>query len=159
MPNRRFQFRVGQLLKLIVLCALVFALVRTPFAPLVVMVCIVLPGFIIGRRNGGNGILGGTVAGCLAGGIAAVAILFVLAFSRDAQKGDLGVALLFGPPSAIFWGTLFGAMISVLLLCFTKFVQHVGRKPLRDGARGPFDSRRSQQEFVTDSKPRRLADH
>jgi hypothetical protein len=158
MPSRRFQFGLAQLVKLVVLCALVFALLRTPFAPLVVMVCVVLPGFLIGRSNGGNGILGGTAAGCLAGGIAAVAILIVLAFSRDAQNRDLGVALLFGPPSAVFWGTLFGAMISAALLCIVKFVQHVGREPLRDEACGQDDLRGLQSEFEANPKPRRLAD-
>ncbi len=53
----RYQFTLRQLIKLVALAAVFFALFRTPAWPFVVAVGLALPGFAIDRARGGAGIL------------------------------------------------------------------------------------------------------
>jgi hypothetical protein len=59
------QFTLSELMALVALCAVGFALLTTSVAPLGAGVLVVAPGFVLDRARGGNGILGGTVSGCL----------------------------------------------------------------------------------------------
>jgi len=61
----RFRFTIRQLIVLIAICAVAFALLRTPFGFLVIAIASVLPGFLIERARGGEGILGGAVSASL----------------------------------------------------------------------------------------------
>jgi hypothetical protein len=49
---------------LVALCAVSFALLTTPAAPLGAGVLVILPGFVLGRVRGGTGIVGGMISGC-----------------------------------------------------------------------------------------------
>jgi hypothetical protein len=49
---------------LVALCAVGFALLTTPVAPLGAGVLVVVPGFVLERIRGGTGIIGGTASGC-----------------------------------------------------------------------------------------------
>jgi hypothetical protein len=49
---------------LVALCAVGFALLTTPVAPLGAGVLVVVPGFVLERIKGGTGIIGGTASGC-----------------------------------------------------------------------------------------------
>jgi hypothetical protein len=59
------QFTLLELMGLVALCALAFALLTTPASPVGAGVLVVVPGFVIERARGGTGIIGGTVSGCL----------------------------------------------------------------------------------------------
>jgi hypothetical protein len=61
----RSQFTLGELMGLVALCAVGFALLTTPIAPLGAGVLVVVPGFVLGRIKGGTGIIGGSASGCL----------------------------------------------------------------------------------------------
>ena len=58
------QFTLGELMGLVALFALSFAMLTTSLAPLGVGVLIVVPGFVLERARGGKGIIGGIVSGC-----------------------------------------------------------------------------------------------
>jgi hypothetical protein len=59
------QFTLGELMGLVALFALSFALLMTSMAPLGVGVLIVVPGFVLERARGGRGIIGGIISGCV----------------------------------------------------------------------------------------------
>ena len=59
------QFTLLELMGLVALCAVSFALLTTPAALLGAGVMVVVPGFVLDRARGGTGIIGGTVSGCL----------------------------------------------------------------------------------------------
>jgi hypothetical protein len=59
------QFTLGELMGLVALFALSFAMLTTSMAPLGVGVLIVLPGFVLERARGGRGIIGGIISGCV----------------------------------------------------------------------------------------------
>jgi hypothetical protein len=59
------QFTLAELIGLVALCGMAFALLRTWAAPLGVGVLIVIPGFALGCARGGKGIIGGMLSGCL----------------------------------------------------------------------------------------------
>jgi hypothetical protein len=55
---------LAELMGLVALCAVSFALLTTPAALLGAGVLVILPGFILGRVRGGTGIVGGMISGC-----------------------------------------------------------------------------------------------
>jgi hypothetical protein len=59
------QYTLGELMGLVALCAVAFALLTTSVAPLGVGLLIVIPGFVLERVRGGTGFIGGIVSGCL----------------------------------------------------------------------------------------------
>ena len=62
MNGPRFQFTIRQLIALIAICAVAFALLRTPFGFLIIAFAVVLPGFLLERARGGKGIIGGALS-------------------------------------------------------------------------------------------------
>jgi hypothetical protein len=69
----RNQFTLGELMGLVALFALSFALLTTSMAPLGVGVLIVVPGFVLERARGGKGIIGGIISGCVLPQVVAMA--------------------------------------------------------------------------------------
>jgi hypothetical protein len=67
------QFTLGELMGLVALFALSFAMLMTSMAPLGVGVLIVVPGFVLGRARGGKGIIGGIISGCVLPQVVAMA--------------------------------------------------------------------------------------
>ncbi len=61
----RSQFTLGELMGLVALCAMGFALLTTSVAPLGVGVLVIIPGFVLERARGGTGIIGGMISGCV----------------------------------------------------------------------------------------------
>lgn len=57
-----FQFTLKQLCALIVALAIVFALLRAPFGPLLLAIGITLAGFAVDRASGGSGLRGGILS-------------------------------------------------------------------------------------------------
>ncbi len=119
----RVQFTVGRLLRLIICCAIVFALLRTPFWPLVLTFCLVLLGFLVHRSRGGNGIAGGTFAGCLTvGGFGiAVATQFYLVASPTEDGAYIGA--LCATPISLWIGLSVGFFLSVFLYLVARVVE------------------------------------
>jgi hypothetical protein len=61
----RPQFTLREMMGLVALCAVGFALLMTSVAPLGVGVLVIIPGFVLERARGGTGIIGGMISGCL----------------------------------------------------------------------------------------------
>jgi hypothetical protein len=59
------QFTMRELMGLVALCAVGFALLTTSVAPLGIGVLVIIPGFVLERARGGTGIIGGMISGCL----------------------------------------------------------------------------------------------
>ena len=59
MRPSRFQFKIRHLIVVVAVCAVCFALLRTPGGVLILYTGVILPGFMIERSRGGPGILGG----------------------------------------------------------------------------------------------------
>ncbi len=60
-----FRCTIWQLTALIAGCAVVFAVIRTPYWSLLPATAVVLPGFAYDRAKGGSGILGAMLGGAL----------------------------------------------------------------------------------------------
>jgi hypothetical protein len=61
----RSQFTLSELMGLVALCGVGFALLTTSMLLLGIGVLVVVPGFVLGRVRGGTGIIGGTISGCV----------------------------------------------------------------------------------------------
>lgn len=73
------QYTLGELMGLVAISGVGFALMTTDLALLGVGLLVVLPGFVLGRVRGGTGIVGGMISGCalpLIGALAWLAIDF-----------------------------------------------------------------------------------
>jgi hypothetical protein len=129
MALRRFRFTIRQMIKLIALCAFCFAVLRTPFAPLIVAIGGVLPGFILSRANGGTGIRGGTLCGCL------VFITYGIGtWILDSHPSEATLPLFV---FLLLAGAIWGAFVSILLYCAIRVTKPLYQKPLRGEACGP----------------------
>lgn len=108
-----FQFTLKQLCALIVALAIVFALLRAPFGPLLLAIGITLTGFAIDRTRGGSGFRGGILACVLVHlGVG----LFQLAnrqFIFADPSVDGLVRILRGLSFYVFVGSIWGIAVSV----------------------------------------------
>jgi hypothetical protein len=59
------QFTLRELMGLVALCGVGFAMLMSPVAPLGIGVLVIIPGFVLERARGGTGIIGGMISGCL----------------------------------------------------------------------------------------------
>ena len=137
----RYQFTIRRLILLIAGCAVVLALLRTPFGFLVVAFGFVLPGFLIERARGGSGVLGGGLsASLIAGGLVIAGFYFCFTFGPN-----LGNALL------EFVGFLYivslfaficGTILSSMLYAIFTLPRAILKRPLRDESCGSIHWRR-----------------
>jgi hypothetical protein len=105
----RFQFTLRQLMVLVAFCAISLALIETPAILVILAIWIVLPGIAIDRAQGGEGIVGGAIAGQ----VAAVVIMTLL--SHVMNGGLWSIARRSAVFSAVFAmpaGIIFGAVVS-----------------------------------------------
>jgi hypothetical protein len=149
MSQPRFRLRLWQAGLLIVLCAVAFALFRTPGGiVLLIMVGPVLPGFIIDLVKGGSGIRGGMLsAGLTSGGFWLGCYVFNLPASPEASLPLLVFLLLMGS----IWGTF----VSILLYLIVKYANPIWQKCLTEDGCGPIVWRASNG----DQKPPSAASH
>jgi hypothetical protein len=132
----RLRFTIRQSLLLIAICAVAFALLRTPFLPLVIGFGLVLPGFLIERARGGSGILGGACSG----GLIALGVAIGTAAVSLALRPGLGAAFL-----EIFGGLFLvsmvafcvGVVLSSGLYVICGLLEAIFERPLSDESRGP----------------------
>jgi hypothetical protein len=137
MRQRRFRFTLRQWLEWIGVCAVFLAVLRTPAAPWVVGVSLVLPGFLIGRARGHAGIWGGAISAWIAfagSGIAGYAYYY---FFPEPNVVDyvgpvftLGLLSVYG----VIWGTLVGM---ALHFAITWVRSRLSRRPLSEASCGP----------------------
>ena len=120
MRHSRIQFTLGQLMGLILVCAIVFAALSTPFAIFVAAIGIVAPGFIIDRFRGGAGIVGGMVSAVIV-----LEALGMAAYTYGYFYPDRALLAYLGPPiptlfllgvAGAGWGALVGTVIDVVIL-------------------------------------------
>jgi hypothetical protein len=110
----RYQFKIRHLLVMVALCAVLFALLRTPFAALALAFAAALPGFFIERARGGAGILGAAFSTCIIASLLAVVVMapFVV---HGASLGDVVhgfmIFIFYGLPSGFICGLLCGAVL------------------------------------------------
>jgi hypothetical protein len=127
MRVKRFQFTVRRLIVVVASCAVIFALLRSPVALLLIYFGFILPGFLISRSRGGLGIFGG-------------------AFSESAFSALLGIAsnlrydgpryssiarAFFGLASAAFSaaavGFAVGLVLSIVLVLIIELIRVASR--------------------------------
>jgi hypothetical protein len=134
MKPPRYQLTLHQLMVLVAFCALSFALLATPAAPMIVAISIVLPGIAIDRARGGEGVVGGI----LAGGFAAIAFIWFFGYFIDDRPTRRADPFLLIFPSLLFlpFGVIFGAVVNDLvrmvpgLLKRTRSSTDEGRTPM-----------------------------
>jgi hypothetical protein len=120
MGNSRIQFTLGQLLGVVVVCAIVFAALSTPFAIFVVAIGIVAPGFIIDRFRGGTGIVGGMISASIV-----LVGLGIAGYTYFYLNPDPEILAYLGPPpltlfmlgtAGVAWGALAGTVMDVIII-------------------------------------------
>ena len=131
---RRLQFKLRQLMVLVLVCAVVFALLTTPAVVLVVAVGIVIPGFLIDRLRGYSGVVGGMVSAALAPmglGIAVYTYDFFTATNSNLADylGPPAITLPMIGVAGLAWGALVSTMLDVSILVAKSYSN---AKPLRD---------------------------
>jgi hypothetical protein len=139
----RFRFTIRQLIALIAICAVAFALLRTPFAFLVIALALVLPGFLIERARGGEGILGGAISASLIVaflGVLALGIAIAVSDRSHPRFNSIGDALLQSATFLFFVSLvafLLGWLLSCLLYAIVKRSRTIPKRPLLDESCGP----------------------
>jgi hypothetical protein len=145
----RFRFTLRQAGLLVAVCAVAFALLRTPAgALLLILVGPVLPGFIIDRVRGGRGLVGGMLSATITSvGYWVVCYLYAYLFHDPADM------LVHAPlPFLVFlliMGLIWGVFVSNLLVIVLNSTSPIWTKPLREDACGPIVWR----EFDGDRQP------
>src|SRR4051794_22772733 len=114
MSRSRYQFTLGQLVKSVVLCALVLPSLRTPGGAIVLALTgLVALGSLLDRINGGEGLVGGTVSGGLVfGGYGLIGDLRHYLFP-DPRFPLVGLLILL--PVALVSGLIWGAAVGTAL--------------------------------------------
>jgi hypothetical protein len=134
----KMQFSLGQLMRLIAVCAVVFAALSTPFALFVVAIGIVVPGFLFDRLRGGAGILGAMVSAAVV-----LVILGIAGYTYYYLHPDPALLDYLGPPAltlfmlgiaGVVWGAMVGTILDVVLLTAKSYSN---AKPVTDDASPP----------------------
>ena len=119
MPRLKFQWTLGELLKLIVLYAVALAMLRMPvILILIVMVGLVAPGFILDRIKGGAGIVGGSLSACLMFvgiGLGCVAHDYFVPHPRLTIVGEPMSFLFWCFASGLVWGTIVSGVLYLIM--------------------------------------------
>jgi hypothetical protein len=115
----RFQFKIRQLIVVVAVCAVCFALLRTPGGVLILYAGVILPGFMIERARGGPGILGGALsAATITASLVVLASLRVMMLRPSSPFEGISnflVATLVASVFTFFVGFLLSCMLWVLL--------------------------------------------
>jgi hypothetical protein len=149
MVPARFRFTLRQAGLLVAVCAVAFALLRTPTgAFLLVLIGPVLPGFIIDRVRGGRGFVGGMLSAAItSAGYWLVCYLYAYFFHDLADMLEPAPLpfLMFLLIMSLIWGIF----VSILLTIVLNVTSPILRKSLTEDACGPVVCR----EFSGDRQP------
>jgi hypothetical protein len=106
-----FRFRLGRMMCLIAVFAVLLAAMPPRMWPVVPAILIVIPGFVIDRIRGGPGIVGSMVAGSIGFACFGVAVCAYLSVRRQwnvfETPGPLVMILALGI-AGLAWGTVVG---------------------------------------------------
>jgi hypothetical protein len=114
----RFQFKIRHLIVVVAVCAVCFALLRTPGGVLILYTGVILPGFMIERSRGGPGILGGALsASTITASLVVVVTLLAVMWRPPSAAGisALVVATFAASVVTFFVGFLLSCGLCVLL--------------------------------------------
>jgi hypothetical protein len=136
-PRRRIQFTLRQLMGLVLVCGVVFALLSTPIGPIVAAIVIVLPGFVIDRWRGGNGTFGGMVSATLALVFLQIATFAYYAVNPNPVVTDYLGPFLLALVVIVIGGIIWGAMSSALFQLVILMAKTYTRKQRPEGGRRP----------------------
>jgi len=133
----RYQFTLRQLIKLVALAAVCFAIFRTPAWPILVAVGLVLPGFAIDRARGGAGLLGAILAGMI--GFVGIGITFFVyaRLVRHQPYDDLPLlfpVLVFFGLMGLIWGFFVGVWTGLIVFLIHR---RSGPEPSQSESCGP----------------------
>jgi hypothetical protein len=117
--------------------AVVLAVIRTPFWPLLPAFAIALGGFAFNRAGGGNGIAGATVAGLVTFAAFGVVILPFSDRSMGSETEILLISLFFFVPIGIVFGFVVGFSAFWLLYVRDDIRRQAGSRTARAGGRPP----------------------
>ena len=135
----RLRFTIRQLIGLIAICAVVFALLQTPFGFVVVAFGFVVPGFLIERARGGEGVVGGACsASLIASGLvmAGSALAFAVGPPQFRTLSNAGMIFV-GSIAALLMAFVLGIVLSSILYAILKLLQTFLARPLPDESIGP----------------------
>ena len=135
MRRLKFQFTIRQLIAWIAVCAVLLAVLRTPFAFVAFAIAAVLPGFLLERARGGSGILGGTLSSCLIA-VSLLPVFFLVLVVFNPLEHALIMffqVLLFVMINSL----VCGAICSGVLWLLARPVEMMLRAPVRDESCGP----------------------
>jgi hypothetical protein len=133
----RMRFTLGQLMGVIGACAVVSALLTTPFAVVAAAVATVFPGFLIDRLRGHSGIIGGMLSACVASiGLWLAAYVYFSFVSPEPTVVDY----LGSPPislpllgiAGLAWGALIGTLLNLAILTARSYRDERGIRWLDD---------------------------
>jgi hypothetical protein len=120
---------------LIAVCAVAFALLRTPFGFIVVAFGFVIPGFIIERARGGDGVVGGALSASLfAGGLVVAGSAVYLSTGPDLGRALVSAFSLLLAVSTIAFVS--GMILSSILYAILKLIGTLIVSPLHDESVG-----------------------
>jgi hypothetical protein len=140
----RFRVTLGQLVKLIAVLAIFFALLRTPAWPLILAIVPIIPGYAIDRAKGGPGLIGSMLAGAIEGlGVGIVTLLSSHLFYRSSSGFPDLFWLLVGAAYlsmiGLAWGVCVGTWLFMIALLLglrpgadPSPAEPIGRTILRD---------------------------
>jgi hypothetical protein len=137
----RYQFTLRQLIKVVVLAALFFAMFRTPAWPFILAIGLVLPGFAIDRGRGGSGILGAILSGML--GFVGMGTAFYVTewVLLHRQSNDLPAPFPFLAVLGLM-GLAWGLLVGVWAGLVVSIVRRIRPEPLDEASLGPISWRR-----------------
>jgi hypothetical protein len=130
------RFTIRQLIGLIAVCAVTFALLRTPFGFVVVAFGFVVPGFLIERAGGGDGVIGGAVSASLIGGGLALAASPLL-FSVGPEPGHALLSAFSFVLAVSLMAFVLGMILSTILYAIFKILQTLIPRPVPEESVGP----------------------
>ncbi len=131
------QYTLGELMGLVALCGLGFALLTTGLAMLGAGLLVVLPGFVLGRVRGGTGIVGGMISGCALPLIAAL-VWLVIDFRIGTRSATEALNAL--PAFYMIFVICLGWSGIVSSLMYAVDLQFQGRSALVPDRHGPSDA-------------------
>jgi hypothetical protein len=126
----RLRFTIRQLIGLIAICAVACAFLRTPVGFLALAFGFVVPGFVIERAGGGDGVIGGAVSASLIAGGLAIASSGLFLWNRPELRVLVScVSLVF---ALLVMGFVLGTVLSSILYAILKLSRTLLESPYQD---------------------------
>ena len=130
MPFPRLRFTIRQLIGLIAICGVACAVLRTPVGFVALAFGFVVPGFLIERASGGDGVIGGALsASLIAGGLAMAGSALFLWIRPDLSVLVSCVSFVF---ASLVIGFFLGVVLGSILYAILKLTRTLLESPYQD---------------------------